>query len=180
MSRQAQRAMLIAYSLGMGVPSLTKQQTEPPDDQQPVKKGRNGPCPCGSGKKYKKCCLVTERAQARAAQAKRRYALRTRTPPKPISASSIEESVDTVAVLDPQFDGEATITTMRNAGVKAEVIYAFQQTGRFISPESREVYDEHTLAEWDKAIEEYRTDGEKDCVPDEVDSSAGEGANARE
>jgi len=20
--------------------------------------GRNGPCPCGSGKKYKKCCLV--------------------------------------------------------------------------------------------------------------------------
>jgi uncharacterized protein YecA (UPF0149 family) len=19
--------------------------------------GRNGPCPCGSGKKYKKCCL---------------------------------------------------------------------------------------------------------------------------
>lgn len=28
-------------------------------NQQPVKKkkiGRNDPCPCGSGKKYKKCC----------------------------------------------------------------------------------------------------------------------------
>ena len=29
--------------------------------QDPVKKdkkvGRNNPCPCGSGKKYKKCCL---------------------------------------------------------------------------------------------------------------------------
>ena len=25
---------------------------------RPVKVGRNAPCPCGSGKKYKKCCLV--------------------------------------------------------------------------------------------------------------------------
>ncbi|HCS75454.1 MAG TPA: hypothetical protein DIW17_16465 [Clostridiales bacterium] len=23
---------------------------------KPVKIGRNEPCPCGSGKKYKKCC----------------------------------------------------------------------------------------------------------------------------
>ncbi|MBX9588196.1 MAG: UPF0149 family protein [Hyphomonadaceae bacterium] len=35
---------------------------EPPLDQQPyvrstVKVGRNDPCPCGSGKKHKKCCL---------------------------------------------------------------------------------------------------------------------------
>jgi len=26
--------------------------------------GRNEPCPCGSEKKYKKCCLVTERELA--------------------------------------------------------------------------------------------------------------------
>ncbi|RYZ84342.1 MAG: DUF1186 domain-containing protein, partial [Proteobacteria bacterium] len=25
--------------------------------RNPVKIGRNDPCPCGSGKKYKKCCL---------------------------------------------------------------------------------------------------------------------------
>ena len=25
---------------------------------EPKKVGRNSPCPCGSGKKYKKCCLV--------------------------------------------------------------------------------------------------------------------------
>jgi peptide deformylase len=25
--------------------------------QNPLKTGRNDPCPCGSGKKYKKCCL---------------------------------------------------------------------------------------------------------------------------
>ena len=32
--------------------------------------GRNDPCPCGSGKKYKKCCLVNK--EEREAEAKRR------------------------------------------------------------------------------------------------------------
>jgi hypothetical protein len=27
--------------------------------------GRNDPCPCGSGKKYKRCCLSTDEAVAR-------------------------------------------------------------------------------------------------------------------
>ena len=27
--------------------------------------GRNDPCPCGSGKKYKKCCLANEEAAER-------------------------------------------------------------------------------------------------------------------
>jgi uncharacterized protein YecA (UPF0149 family) len=27
---------------------------------QPTRTGRNDPCPCGSGKKYKKCCLLKE------------------------------------------------------------------------------------------------------------------------
>ena len=33
-----------------------------------AKIGRNDPCPCGSGKKYKKCCLASDEAAARAAQ----------------------------------------------------------------------------------------------------------------
>jgi uncharacterized protein YecA (UPF0149 family) len=28
--------------------------------RKPPKVGRNEPCPCGSGKKFKKCCLVTK------------------------------------------------------------------------------------------------------------------------
>jgi hypothetical protein len=36
-----------------------------------MKVGRNDPCPCGSGKKYKKCCLAKDEAAARqAAQAR--------------------------------------------------------------------------------------------------------------
>ncbi|MFH1625536.1 MAG: preprotein translocase subunit SecA [Pseudomonadota bacterium] len=39
-----------------------------PEKQQPVKRrdkktGRNEPCPCGSGKKYKKCCLLKDQVQ---------------------------------------------------------------------------------------------------------------------
>jgi lipopolysaccharide biosynthesis regulator YciM len=29
-----------------------------------MKPTRNDPCPCGSGKKYKKCCLATDEAEA--------------------------------------------------------------------------------------------------------------------
>lgn len=29
--------------------------------------GRNQPCPCGSGRKYKKCCLASDEAQVREA-----------------------------------------------------------------------------------------------------------------
>jgi preprotein translocase subunit SecA len=38
--------------------------TDPTVRQQPIvtgnKTGRNDPCPCGSGKKYKKCCMLKE------------------------------------------------------------------------------------------------------------------------
>ena len=33
-----------------------KEQKESTTIRKPKKIGRNDPCPCGSGKKYKKCC----------------------------------------------------------------------------------------------------------------------------
>jgi hypothetical protein len=35
-----------------------------------VNLGRNDPCHCGSGKKYKQCCLGTDEEKARVARAK--------------------------------------------------------------------------------------------------------------
>ena len=32
-----------------------------------IKIGRNDPCPCGSGKKYKKCCMIKDESQIEAA-----------------------------------------------------------------------------------------------------------------
>lgn len=36
-----------------------------PQAGRPAKPGRNDPCPCGSGKKYKRCCLPKDQARAR-------------------------------------------------------------------------------------------------------------------
>jgi hypothetical protein len=44
--------------------------------------GRNEPCPCGSGKKYKQCCLDKDEARAREARAKA-HAETTEAPPTP-------------------------------------------------------------------------------------------------
>jgi hypothetical protein len=38
-------------------PSLAEKYGLVPAQRDPIKLGRNDPCPCGSGKKYKKCCL---------------------------------------------------------------------------------------------------------------------------
>lgn len=42
-----------AYQLGNAVFGSIQQESK---EEKPKKVGRNAPCPCGSGKKYKKCC----------------------------------------------------------------------------------------------------------------------------
>lgn len=44
----------------------TSAVTEPPEEV-----GRNEPCPCGSGKKYKKCCMQAHRVQKEARKSSR-------------------------------------------------------------------------------------------------------------
>lgn len=38
--------------------SLDALKTPKPEPVRKAAAGRNDPCPCGSGKKYKKCCLT--------------------------------------------------------------------------------------------------------------------------
>ena len=45
-----------------------------------AKTGRNDPCPCGSGKKYKQCCLARDEATAAAARAAQAAAVPARRP----------------------------------------------------------------------------------------------------
>jgi preprotein translocase subunit SecA len=47
--RKAQRDQDLVFSSGNSAPVVTKKRSA-------TKVGRNDPCPCGSGKKYKKCC----------------------------------------------------------------------------------------------------------------------------
>lgn len=45
-----------------------------------AKAGRNDPCPCGSGQKYKRCCLPRDEAAERTAAAERAAALAREEP----------------------------------------------------------------------------------------------------
>jgi preprotein translocase subunit SecA len=49
---------IFRVSLAPATPSAVSSSAPRPVSPQPFKKkpGRNDPCPCGSGKKYKKCC----------------------------------------------------------------------------------------------------------------------------
>ncbi|MCI5144097.1 MAG: hypothetical protein D3923_00905 [Candidatus Electrothrix sp. AR3] len=40
-----------------GVPETPQNPSPSPARKSKKKTGRNDPCPCGSDKKYKKCCL---------------------------------------------------------------------------------------------------------------------------
>jgi hypothetical protein len=53
-------------------------------DRARLKGGRNEPCPCGSGRKYKKCCLANDEALARHAEAARGTEETARVPAKPL------------------------------------------------------------------------------------------------
>lgn len=63
-----------------------------------VKIGRNAPCPCGSGKKYKKCCLDKHRAaDSMAASAKQEImtTLASRTEPS-LTMDDVRKTTDTL------------------------------------------------------------------------------------
>ncbi|UCB53650.1 MAG: SEC-C domain-containing protein [Candidatus Zixiibacteriota bacterium] len=48
-------------ALGMGYAGARAEEAPAPEKQKPIRvqkqPGRNDPCPCGSGEKYKRCCL---------------------------------------------------------------------------------------------------------------------------
>ena len=66
-----------------------------------AKIGRNEPCPCGSGKKYKHCCLQQQEAAARA-----------------LAAAAVRPTID-VEIADSlsRFDAEDELTAASNAAV---------------------------------------------------------------
>ncbi len=52
-----QQAVLEFYRLALDLEEASMEDDNAPHERATPKIGRNDPCPCGSGKKYKKCCL---------------------------------------------------------------------------------------------------------------------------
>ncbi|MCS7224059.1 MAG: SEC-C metal-binding domain-containing protein [Armatimonadetes bacterium] len=56
LAARSSRVVLVEREDGDGVDSRKPQKTRPTRSAKKV--GRNDPCPCGSGKKFKKCCML--------------------------------------------------------------------------------------------------------------------------
>ena len=59
-----------------------------------AKTGRNDPCPCGSGKKYKQCCLARDEAAATATRAAQAAAVPARRAESLRSLQIIDHDID--------------------------------------------------------------------------------------
>ncbi|HXB74697.1 MAG TPA: hypothetical protein VNY05_41060 [Candidatus Acidoferrales bacterium] len=58
--------------------------------------------------------------------------------------------------MDADTGTDATIEAMADAGIRAELIYAYRKTGLLVSDENYEKLSTEDRADWHAAIEEYR------------------------
>jgi hypothetical protein len=128
---------------------------------------RNDPCPCGSGKKFKKCCIDKDFEWLEDEDGN--------------IFKSIPMSDDMVDVLqnqreafvkthgrepgpdDPVFPDmphpehleHEMVEAMKLANIDPAKIYAFEKTGRLVTEENQDILTEADLMEWEAAIDEY-------------------------
>ena len=80
--------------------------------QMTTKTGRNEPCPCGSGKKFKQCCLRKEEEAEREAMAALTEAR------KKGRGGSYSDLVETVDRLAAEYEEDVALADASNAAVK--------------------------------------------------------------
>lgn len=114
-------------------------QPSPLPDMPPLvsrkKTGRNDPCPCGSGRKYKKCCID----------------------------KGIDWEEDDLIFPDighPEHFEHGMVEIMKAAGIDPAKIHAFEKTGRLVSEDNQSLLTDDELAEWEAAVEEYESESD--------------------
>jgi len=131
------------------------------------KLSRNAPCPCGSGKKYKVCCLKKGIEYAEDAGGTIRQSVPMTDEVAEVFRVQREKFVerfgrepgpDDPVFFDmphPEHVEAAMVADMQAAGIDPAIIYAFEKTGRLVTADNRHLIPERDLAEWDAAIREY-------------------------
>jgi tetratricopeptide (TPR) repeat protein len=133
-----------------------------------TKTGRNDPCPCGSGKKYKQCCLRKDEAAALAAA----------PPPRPPLTKLFGTDAEIAARLaqadaqyDAQADAEAELAAASNAAidlVQAGKLDEAEQAARDLLVNFPDVHDG-----WDRLGMVYEARGDHrqaaDCYRKVID-----------
>ncbi len=134
-----------------------------------MKIGRNQPCPCGSGKKFKHCCY----GKAYTIVDEDETSYTTELPIGDEMAGLLERSAEEFerhfgrrpGSSDPLFlmkysmsDSDVerlTVEAMERTGMDPAKIYAYRKTGRLLGEDYLNNYPDHVIAEWDAAISEY-------------------------
>jgi hypothetical protein len=132
------------------------------------KVSRNAPCPCGSGKKYKQCCLRKDFDWLEDDDG----GVFKSIPLSDEMADLLEEQRQSFIAEhgrepnpdDPLFPEmphlehaeHHIIQAMKEAGIDPAIVYATEKTGRMVTEENQDLLSDMELDEWNAAIEEYR------------------------
>ncbi len=131
------------------------------------KVGRNEPCPCGSGKKYKHCCWnkgfkwevdddgnvskgLPLHPEIRALFDKEAEEFRKEHGRDPYPDELIFRDLGHPEHVEARF-----VDKMKEIGIDPALIYAFEKTGRIVIEGNKNRLSDIELREWDEAVEEY-------------------------
>ena len=142
------------------------------------KVSRNAPCPCGSGKKYKQCCLrkdfewledddgnifksmpISDEMSDLLEEQRQAFIAKHGREPGPD---------DPVFPDMPHFEHAEhhMIQAMKKAGIDPAIIHATETTGRLVSEENMDLLSDVELDEWNAAIEAYRAEHGSQELPE--------------
>ena len=118
--------------------------------QQPVirrKIGRNDKCHCGSGKKYKKCCLQSDQGRPR-----HRPASKLPREKPVIDGATVQATAEEVTAPAPK---QVTAKAMLNANVDQRIVWAYLETGLYITEVNRGAHPEANIEKWEAALAQF-------------------------
>ncbi len=137
-----------------------------------AKIGRNAPCPCGSGKKYKNCCWGKNFSRVVNEQGDicREVPIDDQGLVSLLDQARVEfrnqhdrDPKDNDFLFDrPMDEGDierTMVDIMEQAGSDPAFIYAFRKTGRIVTTWNKDKLTDAELREWQAAVEEYRAFG---------------------
>lgn len=147
--------------------------------------GRNDPCTCGSGIKYKKCCLTAQQGRVRDP---------SKLPKLKIDQATVNAVV--TATTAPA-SKNATAMAMLRTGIDQRIVWAYLETGIFMTERNKAAHSPETRSRWEKALNDYdnATEAERrimlapalpeetnECsdhqLPDQTDSPGSESTSA--
>lgn len=133
------------------------------------KVGRNSPCPCGSEKKYKHCCIDKEFDWLEDKEGNITRAIKINNETANFFKKQEEYFKEVFgrkpAEEDPVFFqqynepieimNETIVSYMKEAGIEPAIIYAFKKTGRILTEKNKSNLTNAEIQEWENAINEY-------------------------